>query len=142
MTTTLLTPTAIRLKLRSLGYSPIPVNGKRPLMEGWQNKFETNSEEIKLWRKLYPYDENTGVITRYVPLFDIDVLLEECAEAIEAMVRAECEERGELLTRTGSAPKRGLVFRTDEPFKKLLIDFQVREGAKGQRLEFLGDGQQ
>jgi hypothetical protein len=142
MTTTLLTPTEIRLRLRSLGYSPIPLNGKRPLMEGWQTKLETNFEEIQLWPKLYPYDTNTGIITRYVPLFDVDLLLEECAEAIEAMVRAECEERGELLTRIGLAPKRGLVFRTDEPFKKLLIDFQVPEGAKAQRLEFLGDGQQ
>jgi hypothetical protein len=27
--TTLLSPTEVRSKLRSLGYSPIPVNGKR-----------------------------------------------------------------------------------------------------------------
>jgi hypothetical protein len=70
------------------------------------------------------------------------LLLKECADAIEAMVRAEFEERGELLTRVGLAPKRGLLFRTDEPFTKLLVDFQVPEGAKKQRLEFLGDGQQ
>jgi hypothetical protein len=97
MTAALLTPTEVRLQLRRLQYSPIPVNGKRPLMEGWQTKFESNFEEIKLWRKLYPYDDNTGALTRYMPLLDIDLLNEECAEAVEAMVREQWEERAAFL---------------------------------------------
>jgi 8-oxo-dGTP pyrophosphatase MutT (NUDIX family) len=138
----MMSPTEIRLKLRALGYAPIPVSGKKPSMEGWQTKLGVNTDEIKLWEHLYPYDNNTGVITRTTPLFDVDVLLKECGDAIEAMVREFFEERGELLTRVGLAPKRGLAFRTDEPFKKILTDFQVPEGVPSQRLEFLCDGQQ
>ena len=137
-----MTPTEIRLKLHALGYAPIPVSGKKPSMEGWQTKLGVNADEIRLWEHLYPYDNNTGVITRNVPLFDIDVLLEECAEAIEAMVREFFEERGDLLTRIGLAPKRGLAFRTDEPFSKLSVIFETPEGAPSQRLEFLCNGQQ
>ena len=140
--TTLLTPTEVRLKLRERGYPPIPVSGKRPSMEGWPNKLDASADEIRLWEGLYPYDNNTGVITRNVPLFDIDVLLEECAEAIEAMVRTFFEDGESLLTRIGQAPKRGLVFRTDEPFSKLSVVFETPEGAPSQRLEFLCDGQQ
>jgi RecA-family ATPase len=111
-------------------------------MTGWSDKHDASADEIRLWEKLYPYDNNTGVITRNVPLFDIDVLLKECGDAVEAMVREFFEERGELLTRVGLAPKRGLAFRTDEPFSKLSVVFETPEGATSQRLEFLGNGQQ
>ena len=103
--------------------------------------YDASPDEIRLWEQIYRYDTNTGVITRNVPLFDIDLLLQECAEAIEEMVRAECEERGELLTRIGKAPKRGLVFRTDEPFPVMRVIFVSPDGKK-QRLEFLSNGQQ
>ena len=77
-----MTPTEIRLQLHALGYSPIPIRGKRPILDGWQTKHITNTDEIRLWEKVYPYDTNTGDLTRTTPLFDIDVLFEECAEAI------------------------------------------------------------
>jgi predicted P-loop ATPase len=137
-----MTPTEIRLRLRALGYHPIPTEGKEPHMPEWQKKLDANDDEIRLWEHLHPYATNTGVLTRYTPLFDADLLLKECADAIEAMARNFFEERGEVLTRTGQAPKRGLVFRTDKPFGKLSVVFETPDGAPSQRLEFLCDGQQ
>jgi bifunctional DNA primase/polymerase-like protein len=80
-----MSPTEIRLKLRALGYAPIPTEGKAPHMDGWQTKLNTNDDEIRLWEHLYPHATNTGVLTRTTPLFDVDVLLKECADVIEDM---------------------------------------------------------
>ena len=58
------------------------------------------------------------------------------------MVREHYEEAGRLLMRIGLPPKRAFLFRTDEPFKKITINFTVRDGAKAEKLELLCDGQQ
>jgi hypothetical protein len=136
------TPTEIRLRLRRRGYLPIPVAGKRPTMPKWQEQTDTNFETIMLWEKLFPYETNTGCLTQWTPLLDIDILREDCARALEDFLREQWEERGVILVRFGKPPKRGIIFRTDEPFKKILVDFKVDTGADTQRLEFLGAGQQ
>jgi hypothetical protein len=117
-------PTAIRLQLKAAGFSPLPLNGKKPSsVEGWQNKHGATAEEIRLWEKLYPYDHNTGLLTRLVPTIDIDIMHPEAAEAIEALAREHFEEHGDILVRIGKAPKRAIMLRTDEPFSKLTRGF-------------------
>ncbi len=83
----------LRKKLSAAGYSPVPVSGKRPPMDGWQNKIETNNDEIELWSKLYPDAESTGLLTKYTPALDIDILDEEAAVAVENLVRERFDER-------------------------------------------------
>jgi len=134
-------PTAIRLQLKAAGFSPLPLNGKAPSsVEGWQNKHGATAEEIRLWEKLYPYDHNTGLLTRLVPTIDIDIMHPEAAEAIEALAREHFEEHGDILVRIGKAPKRAIMLRTDEPFSKLTRGFAWPNGS-GQ-IEVLADGQQ
>jgi hypothetical protein len=85
----------------------------------WQDKHGTNAAEIALWAQLYPDAANTGILTRWVPALDIDVLDPEAAATVEDLVRVRFDERGRILVRFGRAPKRAILFRTGTPFKKI-----------------------
>jgi len=144
-----MTPTEVRLQLHRSGYHPLPLNGKNPEINGkdWQKKrLETNPDEIRLWETMYQYAVNTGVLTKFTPCLDIDILDEEAAEEIEALVRERYEDGGHVLTRIGLPPKRAIIFRTDEPFKKINVPLiavnETDPERREQKIEFLADGQQ
>jgi hypothetical protein len=133
--------TELRSQLLRGGYSPIPLQGKIPPMEGWQQKTQTNTDEIKLWSNLYPYCGNTGILTRLSPTIDIDIMDQAAAEAVEELARDRFEERGWFLVRIGKAPKRAVVMRTLTPFKKDQLKLVAPNGTTG-KIEILADGQQ
>jgi hypothetical protein len=137
-----LTPTALRLKLLANGYAPLPIEGKRPPLKGWQKKTETNAAEIELWEKVYPCATNTGILTQLTPTLDIDITNLEAAEAVEVLARERFEERGVVLIRTGQAPKRAILLRTNTPFKKITGNVIAANGGADQKIELLADGQQ
>jgi hypothetical protein len=112
-------PTEYRLRLRRAGFDPLPLEGKRPPLKEWHKKIDSSGDEIRLLGQLYPDATNTGVLTRLAPAIDIDILNPEAAEAVEELARDRFEERGYFLVRTGKAPKRAILMRTLEPFKKL-----------------------
>src|SRR5262249_14213480 len=126
----------LRLKLRSNGFHPIPVDGKAPRMNGWQQKFSTTEDEIRKWPPT-----NTGVLARDTPGLDIDIKIEAAAKAAEEKAREYLEEHGNIHVRFGLAPKRLIPLRTDEPFKKLSRSFKAPDGSE-HKIEFLGKGQQ
>lgn len=136
------TPAEIRRKLLNAGYSPIPVEGKIPVLKQWEKKIETNDEEIKFWGTVYDRAGNTGVLTRCTPTLDVDILDTDAAEAVEALARERFEELGYILVRIGQAPKRCVPFRTNEPFKKIAVSLIAPNGSEGQKIELLCDGQQ
>jgi hypothetical protein len=136
------TPTAQRLKLLANGYAPLPIDGKRPPLKDWQKKTVTNTTEIELWGTVYPQATNTGILTQLTPTLDIDITNPEAAEAVEALARERFEERGFVLVRTGQAPKRAILLRTDKPFKKLTGTVIAPSGDTDQKIELLADGQQ
>src|SRR5215203_1246803 len=117
--------------------------GKAPPMKGWQTKIQTNDDEIQLWDRLYPYARNTGILCRYAPSLDVDILTDAAAEAVEALVRERFEGAGRVLIRTGRAPKRAVVFKCSEPFNKIFVDLVAPndDGSQGERLELLASGQ-
>jgi hypothetical protein len=143
-----MTPTEVRLRLFRFGYHPLPLNGKSPsIRPGWQNGFGLNEGEIELWGQTWPYATNTGVLARYTPCLDLDILNAAAAEAAEAFARQRFEECGNFLVRIGLPPKRAIVFRTDEPFKKInapLIAPNETDPHRrnNQKIEFLANGQQ
>jgi hypothetical protein len=134
--------TAQRLALREAGYSPVPLQGKRPLMNGWEKQVDADPAEIKKWGWKFSHCRNTGIITKRTPTLDIDILDERAAIAVEALVRDRFAARGQILTRVGLPPKRAILFRTNAPFKKITVNFAVPDGSKEQKLELLCDGQQ
>jgi hypothetical protein len=136
------TPTARRLALLANGYAPLPIQGKRPPLKNWQKKTDANAAEIELWEKVYPYATNTGILTQLTPTIDIDITNPEAAEAVEALARERFEERGFVLIRTGQAPKRAILLRTDTPFKKITGTVIAPTGEADQKIELLAAGQQ
>jgi hypothetical protein len=137
----------LRRKLKAAGYSPIPCEGKKPPMKGWDEKINVTPDEIGLWTGMWQYATNTGILTRNTPALDIDILNDEAARAVEALVRGryereECDDVVPILVRFGLAPKRAVLFRTDEPFKKIQQSLIAPDGKEGQKIELLADGQQ
>lgn len=138
-------PTAIegfRLKLRAAGFPPVPVNGKKALIDGWQRLGDATEHEIKRWTRARPAETNTGILTRLTPAFDIDILDPEAAEAVEKLARERFEEFGCFLVRFGQAPKRAVLFRTDAPFNKIGPINLIAPSGEAEKLEFLASGQQ
>src|SRR4029077_14042201 len=131
----------LRKSLWRGGYSPIPLEGKLPVLKAWEKKITTNVEEIALWSKIYDRAENTGALTRVMPTLDIDIKNEEAAKAIEDLARERFEERGHVLVRIGQPPKRAIPLRTNEPFKKIISNLTAPSGAS-EKIELLCDGQQ
>jgi hypothetical protein len=106
--------TAYRKRLLAAGYLPLPVNGKKVLLDDWSNINATN-EIINAWSNEHPDHLSTGVLTRDTPFVDIDVTDEEVAEEIEALFESAIENSA---VRIGFPPKRDIPFRADTPFKK------------------------
>jgi AAA domain/Bifunctional DNA primase/polymerase, N-terminal len=146
-----LNPTALRLQLARTGYLPIPLFGKEPPvygknnkvkgLAGWQNLEVVTGEQIRMWDKTWPDAVNTGGLTRRVPAIDIDILHPEAADTIEHFTRGWFERRGRILVRTGLAPKRAILLRTDQPFEKIVRKFIAPDGSE-HKIEILSDGQQ
>jgi hypothetical protein len=132
--------TAHRLKLKEAGYHPIPIPAyeKYPVLDGWPQLIDVSDEVIKGWGP-----GNTGILTKYTPTLDCDILNAEAVAAVEKMAREKFAERGCILARTGLPPKLAIPFRTDTPFKKISSVPLTSPGIdEGQKFEFLGDGQQ
>lgn len=131
-----------RIKLLHAGYLPLPVNGKAPSLDEWQTKTDVSADEVRSWGTFYSYAPSTGLLTKLMPTFDIDILTPEAAQAIEELIRERFAPRGRILVRVGRAPKRAIPFRTDTPFPKITANVIAPDGSAGQKIEFLGDGQQ
>jgi hypothetical protein len=129
----------LRLTLLRAGYESLPIMNrqKRPPMEKW-SRLRPTEDDIARWNVEWPNAKNTGILTRLMPTFDIDVMNPDAAADVEQLVRSRYGERGYILPRVGKAPKRAIPFQTDTPFKKLSTEFV----GTTDRLEFLGDGGQ
>jgi hypothetical protein len=132
--------TTLRKCLLAAGYLPLPVNGKAPPIKGWQDIAATDSI-IDTWASKYSDAVNTGILTRAIPALDIDIMHPDAAAAVEALAREHFEKRGHILVRFGKAPKRAILLRTDEPFKKITRKFTAPDGSE-QKIEILANGQQ
>jgi hypothetical protein len=132
----------VRLRLHANGYAPLPATGKKILLKGWQATNIT-PEVIASWEcGKHQSHRNTGIRTKRTPAFDIDITNHAAAEAVEELVHERFGAQGKVLVRIGRAPKRAVLFRTDSPFTKIARSLTAPDGSGGQKLEFLGDGQQ
>lgn len=130
-----------RLLLRASGFSPVPVAAKKPVLNEWQTRVEVSAEEIASWNTKFSGCNNTGILTEYTPTLDIDILQQDAADAVSELVRELYGDKGVLLTRFGLAPKRAILFRTDQPFSKMRVLFTAPDGSS-HKIELLGRGQQ
>jgi RecA-family ATPase len=134
--------TELRHRLREAGFCPLPCTGKRPAFDEWQKRTDPSPGDIDLWATVFPHAGNTGILTRLTPALDIDILNPDAAEAIEQLARARLEESGYVLVRIGRSPKRAILMRTDQPFRKITATMIAPNGRSDQKIELLCDGQQ
>ena len=119
------------------GYVPIPLDGKKPMLNNWQNTL-ASKDILEKWANIGP---NTGMLTRHTPVLDIDILDEVAAQMVEAIARQCLEDVGQVIIRIGLPPKRAILLRTDKPFKKIIRKLTAPDGTS-HKIEVLGDGQQ
>ena len=134
--------TALRLRVRKAGFDPIPARGKAPAISKWETKLRAEEDEICNWDRLSPPARNTGIIAQRTPAIDLDILNADAVVAAEKLITKKYSKLGRVLVRTGKAPKSLIIFRTDEPFKKITANLIAPDGSKGQKIELLADGQQ
>jgi hypothetical protein len=140
-----------RHQLRAAGYLPIPLFGKVPPIHGknnsaktlfgWDKLQDVSDEQLTMWAKTWPDAKNTGLLTRLMPTLDLDICNEEAVRALEDHVREHHEERGPILVRIGLPPKRVILFRTNEPFAKFVVNLIAPNGSE-EKIEFLAAGAQ
>jgi hypothetical protein len=140
-----------RFTLCTNGYTPLPLFGKEPPVYGKNNKHKSFDQwqlldnvtrgQLEMWDRSWPDARNTGILTRLTPSLDADILNQDAAVAVEDLVRERFEERGYILVRIGLPPKRAILFRTLNPFDKIVVNFVSAPG-KPEKIEFLCDGQQ
>ena len=127
-------------KLIDNGYNIVPIEpGKKaPGFDGWQ-KTRASQVQLKKWLESGREHHGVGIITAHTPAVDIDVLDDELAELLEQWCH---DNLGQAPVRVGKAPKRLLLYRTDEPFRKITSKTYLNEWEERCRIEILGDGQQ
>lgn len=127
-------------KLIEQGYTVVPIQAgkKAPGFDGWQKSRATKGQ-IDDWLANGHFRSGVGILTKNTPAIDIDVRDEEVALLIEQWVR---ENIGDGPLRIGRAPKRLMLFRTDEPFRKLRSTKYKDDWGDEHQIEILGDGQQ
>ena len=132
----------VRQALVDRGYIPIPVKGKTPPFDRWQKIERVTPAMLEGWKRNFAPATNTGILNRNTPAFDADILDELAATAIKELVCKRFEQRGCILPRIGKPPKFAVLFRTADPFTKIAVNLIAPDGSTGQKIEFLGDGQQ
>jgi hypothetical protein len=137
-----MTPTDFRAHLVVNGYAPLPCSGKACYLTGWQTKTNTSADEVKLWSSLHPHWTNTGMLCTHCPTLDIDVLDPDAVDAAVALVQEKFGDRGKIMLRYGRRPKVAIPFRADVPFAKIEVLLTAPDGAAGQKIELLAEGQQ
>src|SRR5262249_41193971 len=121
---------------------PIPLIGKRPANAEWQSDVAPDEAEVTSWKTICPSAFNTGILAKWTPAVDIDVMDGMIANSIADCAAELVDESGWLLVRFGRHPKRAILFRTDKPFDKIRTpDFTSLDGVT-HHVEILCDGQQ
>jgi hypothetical protein len=134
--------TALRLRLLSSGYTPIPAHGKEAHLKGWASLTPTHGDIVG-WTRDHPGWSNTGIATRHTPAIDIDITDATIATTIDNLVFDHFGRAGVILRRVGRAPKRAILFQAPEPFAKRLAVFDApAPDGKLPRIEILASGQQ
>jgi len=129
-------------KLLAQGFEPIPVAGKAPAVDRWQNT-TLHRDQVAIWARNGKGRLNVGLRTGALAAVDLDLYDPDVAARVyEAFVA----RFGEAPCRVGRAPKRLLVYAAEAPRTKINSAVWLRpnpeEGEKENKVEVLGIGQQ
>jgi nucleoside-diphosphate-sugar epimerase len=117
----------------------LPPGSKGPRIKGWPS-LKLDKPTFHKMAANGSADAGIGVLARYTPAIDVDILDEVAAQEMSELID-EIFAGQALMTRTGRAPKFLIPFRSDDPFKKLTSSVYT-DGENDHKVEILGDGQQ
>lgn len=122
------------------GYDIIPIKRgqKWPPFTGWE-KIRADHDKLDEWLAEGYGGYGVGIISANTTGVDIDVYDDELARHMEEWVH---DNIGVAPVRIGNAPKRLLMFRTDDPFPKINAIKYTDHNGQDHKIEILGDGQQ
>lgn len=124
------------------GYNITPIlrGEKRPFIDGWQ-KITADQRMLRAWLDDDKGDCGVGIVTAHTPAVDIDCLDDDMAAEMLAWIEEEYGVSEPL--RYGKRPKALLLFRVDEPFRKLKSSvWEDPDFGLTHAVEVLGEGQQ
>ena len=110
---------------------PLPPASKRCVVNAWTT-CQIDLETVSGWTAKFP-SHGIGLRCGSLVAIDIDVL---DADLSHQLYELAVERLGPTLMRVGRWPKRLLLYRTEQPFAKIVV------GAEGRKLEVLARGQQ
>lgn len=122
------------------GYNiiPIPPKSKGPGFDGWQ-KTKATRGVLNEWLNDGLGNYGIGILTRDTVALDLDIRDEAIAKKVVEFIELTF---GEVPIRVGNAPKCILLFRADEPFRKMKTGKYEDEWGDQHEIEALADGQQ
>lgn len=111
----------------------IPVNGKVPVLKGWQSRGEATPSELESWTSA---GYNIGVLARRYPALDLDVASEEVRDAVLGVLP-------HTWVRHSKPPRLLVMFDLDgEPIRKRKATVIDDLAGLEHTVELLCDGQQ
>lgn len=116
-------------KLIDNGYLPLPLDGKKPAIQGWNSFGSYSDRRLEALVQKFA-DHNVGIRTGEVLAVDIDLTEPGPAHMVGSLAMEILG--GTDFVRIGNWPKRALLYRADTPSAKQVIG----------KVELLGDGQQ
>lgn len=122
------------------GYQIIPIaRGKKsPPFDDWQDTRATTNT-VRGWIDGEYGRMGIGILTANTPAIDLDIEDEYLANEVEAWIT---ENIGAAPIRYGNGAKRLMLFRTDEPFTKIMTPKYLDDFDLECKIEVLGRGQQ
>lgn len=122
------------------GYYIIPIKKgeKRPPFTAWE-KIRADHAQLTDWIDDGYGSCGVGIIASDTPAIDLDIRDKAVAQQMERWIH---ENIADAPVRIGNPPKRLLMFKTDEPFRKMKSSVFVDEFDDEHAVEILGDGQQ
>lgn len=117
---------------------PIAIGKKSPPFDDWQ-RIRATTGIVKKWIENDYGRLGVGIMTTNTPAIDIDIEDELVADEVEEWIKANI---GAAPVRYGKGTKRLLLYRTEEPFTKLMTPKYIGEFNAECKIEVLGEGQQ
>lgn len=135
----------LRRTLIANGYWPIPVQGKRPTLDGWST-LNMQLDEVEGFIHDHPRLTNTGILTGELVAVDIDAPTPAMAEKLIDRLFDIVPAAAGAPSRIGKAPKVLFIFRATESRKNKVTGAYNVDGEKhqvevlGQRHQFVAFG--
>lgn len=128
------------LRILRNGFNVIPIKpgNKAPSIKNWRGS-PTTEADVKRWMSNGRASHGVGITTDTTPLVDIDVFDTAMNRAMVDYIETHI---GFAPVRVGFAPKRGMLFRSVTPFRKITSKEFVDPAGKKAQVEILGEGEQ